>query len=334
MTRHYLMAACAVSALSIAGGSLAQTASTPAARTAAVPSGGGTTIGEIVVTAEKREANIQEVPEAVTAFTAQDRNLKGISTVQDMTNFTPGFTYSSQLDRPAMRGLGRATNIYAADSSVAVYYDDFFSNSTFLVGRDDMLIDQVEILLGPQGTLYGRNAIGGLINTISKRPPDEYGGRSPRDRRQLWLHQVRRHGHGADRPAPGLPPVVYDNNQTQRLVEERRAGHAARRRRAARPLCGLPAGVQERQRRHLVRHLCRRLQRRSRRPGLAAGHADGGLLRHGPHRHQSDRLQSQLPLRRRRGAGIGRWPDRNQQSDRHQRQHSRLRPCDHDRYHV
>ncbi len=180
MTRTRLLMTCAFSALTIsglamAGGALAQTAPPPA-RPSPPAAQAETTIGEIVVTAEKREANIQDVPEAVSAFTAQDRNIKGIETVQDLTDFTPGFTYSSQLDRPAMRGLSRATNIYAQDSSVAVYYDDFFSNSTFLVGRDDMLIDQVEILLGPQGTLYGRNSIGGLINTISKRPTDDYTG--------------------------------------------------------------------------------------------------------------------------------------------------------------
>ncbi len=149
---------------------------TAPAKPAIAPAPDVSTVGEIVVTAEKREANIQDVPEAVSAFTAKDRNLKGIETVQDLTDFTPGFTYSSQLDRPAMRGLSRATNIYAQDSSVAVYYDDFYSNSSFLVGRDDMLIDEVEILLGPQGTLYGRNSIGGLINTISKHPTDDYTG--------------------------------------------------------------------------------------------------------------------------------------------------------------
>jgi iron complex outermembrane receptor protein len=172
------MAACAVGALALGGGAWAQTTPAPAARPAAPARQAeqGTTIGEIVVTAEKREANLQDVPEAVTAFTAQDRNVKGIQTIQDMTDFTPGFTYSSQLDRPAMRGLARNTNIYLADSSVAVYNDDLFTNSTFYVGRDDMLIDQVEILVGPQGTLYGRNAIGGLINTISKRPTDELSG--------------------------------------------------------------------------------------------------------------------------------------------------------------
>jgi iron complex outermembrane receptor protein len=179
MKRQVWLMSGAVGALLLAGGPvLAQTAKAPAtpAAPAASAADQGTTIGEIVVTAEKREANLQEVPEAVTAFTAKDRNTKGIETIQDLTDFTPGFTYSSQLDRPAMRGLVRSTNVLLADSSVAVYYDDFFSSSTFLVGRDDMLIDQVEILEGPQGTLYGRNSIGGLINTISKRPTDDLSG--------------------------------------------------------------------------------------------------------------------------------------------------------------
>jgi iron complex outermembrane receptor protein len=168
----------AVGALTFsAGAAFAQAA--PAAAAAPAPASAAppvATVGEIVVTAEKREANIQDVPEAVSAFTAKARDVKGIETVQDISDFTPGLVYSSQLDRPAIRGLARSTNIYLADSSVAVYYDDFYSNSTFLVGRDDMLIDQVEVLVGPQGTLYGRNAIGGLINTISKRPTDELSG--------------------------------------------------------------------------------------------------------------------------------------------------------------
>ncbi len=149
----------------------AQAQTRPAAATAS-----STTIEELVVTAERREQSLQDVPVAVTAFSARQRAIEGITTVQDITNYTPGLTYSSQLDRPVIRGLARNNNIYLSDSAVAVYYDDFFSNSTFLVGRDDMLIDQVEVLLGPQGTLYGRNAVGGLINTLSKHPSDTFGG--------------------------------------------------------------------------------------------------------------------------------------------------------------
>jgi iron complex outermembrane receptor protein len=214
MRKNTLFMACAIGALSVASGVFAQAAA-PASRSAAAAGDTGTTIGEIVVTAEKREANLQEVPEAVTAFTAQDRNIKGISTVQDMTNFTPGLTYSSQLDRPAMRGLSRSTNIYAADSSVAVYYDDFFSNSTFLVGRDDMLIDQVEVLVGPQGTLYGRNAIGGLINTISKKPQDEFGGEVRAIAGNYGYTKFEATVTGPLAPHLDARISMYDENQTQ-----------------------------------------------------------------------------------------------------------------------
>jgi iron complex outermembrane receptor protein len=79
------------------------------------------TIEELVVTAERRSANLQDVPVAVTAFSARQRAIEGITTVQDMTNFTPGLTYSSQLDRPVIRGLARNNNIYLSDSAVAVY---------------------------------------------------------------------------------------------------------------------------------------------------------------------------------------------------------------------
>jgi len=134
------------------------------------------TIQEVVVTAEKRSVNIQQVPIAVTAFTSKERALIGINSVQDMTNFTPGLTYSSQLDRPVIRGLSRSTNVYLADSAVGVYDNDLFTNSSYLAGRDDMIVDQVEVLSGPQNTLYGRNSIGGVINTHSRRPSDTFGG--------------------------------------------------------------------------------------------------------------------------------------------------------------
>jgi iron complex outermembrane recepter protein len=167
--KHALLASSAMLVAALGASAHAQTR--PATGAAS-----STTIEELVVTAERRSANLQDVPVAVTAFSAKERAIEGITTVQDMTNFTPGLTYSSQLDRPVMRGLARNNNIYLSDSAVAVYYDDFFSNSTYLVGRDDMVIDQVEVLLGPQGTLYGRNAVGGLINTLSKRPTEDFGG--------------------------------------------------------------------------------------------------------------------------------------------------------------
>jgi len=172
VTKRVLLLTCAVTALSsLAGMAMAQA---PAAAPAASET--SSTVGEVIVTAEKRSVNVQQVPVAISAFTAKQRNLEGITTIQDITNFTPGLTYSSQLDRAAMRGLARLSNTLSADSSVAVYNDDLYSTSTFLVGLDDLFISQVEIERGPQGTLYGRNAIGGLINTVSRRPTDDWSG--------------------------------------------------------------------------------------------------------------------------------------------------------------
>ena len=163
MNKRLLLLTCAVGAFS----SLAGVASAaPAAAGAAADQG----LTEVVVTAEKREQSLQQVPVAISAFTSKERDIKGIETIQDITNFTPGLTYSTQLDRTNMRGLGRLTNQLSADSAVAVYSDDFFTTSTTEAGRDTLFVDRVEVLRGPQGTLYGRNAIGGVINIISKRP--------------------------------------------------------------------------------------------------------------------------------------------------------------------
>jgi len=131
------------------------------------------TIDELVVTAEKREQSLQDVPVAISAFTSKQRDLVGISTVQDLTNFTPGFVYQSSNDRASMRGIGRLTNVHAVDGAVSIYIDGLFTTSTVLAGGPPLDVARVEILRGPQGTLYGRNAIGGTVNVISVRPTKE-----------------------------------------------------------------------------------------------------------------------------------------------------------------
>ncbi|OYU68553.1 MAG: hypothetical protein CFE28_00190 [Alphaproteobacteria bacterium PA2] len=133
---------------------------------------GGTTIEELVVTAEKREQSLQDVPVAISAFTSKQRDLVGISTIQDLTNFTPGFVYQSANDRASMRGIGRLTNVHSVDGAVSIYIDGLFTTSTVLAGGPPLETDRVEILRGPQGTLYGRNAIGGTVNVITARPTD------------------------------------------------------------------------------------------------------------------------------------------------------------------
>jgi iron complex outermembrane receptor protein len=158
-------------ALGTAAHAQTKTAATAAAAAPAAES--GATIEELVVTAEKRAQSLQDVPIAISAFTSERRDLVGINTIQDMTNFTPGLEYSSQLDRISLRGVGRLTNVQAADPGVATYSDGVYTSSTVEAGKTPLFVDRVEVLRGPQGTLYGRNSIGGAINVISKRPTED-----------------------------------------------------------------------------------------------------------------------------------------------------------------
>ena len=157
--RNHLLLSSALAAAAISGSANAQAVNV---------------IEELVVTAEKREQSLQDVPVAISAFTSKQRDLVGVNSVQDLTNFTPGFTYQSGNDRASMRGIGRLTNVHAVDGAVSIYIDGLFTTSTVLAGGPPLDVDRVEILRGPQGTLYGRNAIGGTVNVISVRPTDDF----------------------------------------------------------------------------------------------------------------------------------------------------------------
>ncbi len=104
--RFHLLAASSLVGVAVAGAAHAQSA-------------GGNMIEELVVTAEKREQSLQDVPVAVSAFTSERRDLIGISSVQDITNFTPGLAYSAGTDRISLRGIGRLTNNLASEPGVA-----------------------------------------------------------------------------------------------------------------------------------------------------------------------------------------------------------------------
>jgi iron complex outermembrane receptor protein len=146
------------------------------AHAAAAPDAGAADEGiqEIVVTAEKRTENLETVPVAISAYTSKTRDLIGIETIQDMTNYTPGLTYATSLDRAYIRGVGRETNNLATQPGVATYADNVYNSSVVAASGDSLFIDRVEIQRGPQGTLYGRNSIAGTINSISKRPTQDW----------------------------------------------------------------------------------------------------------------------------------------------------------------
>ncbi len=128
---------------------------------------------EIVVTAEKRSVNLQDVALPISAYTSDVRQIAGIDTLQDFANFTPGLSYSASNDRVFIRGIGRQTNTNGSDPGVSTYTDGIYDSSTASIAASDFFIERVEVLRGPQGTLYGRNSIGGAINAISRRPTEE-----------------------------------------------------------------------------------------------------------------------------------------------------------------
>jgi iron complex outermembrane recepter protein len=129
---------------------------------------------EIVVTAERREQSLQDVPLSITAFGDDLRDRVGIQSIQDMANFAPGVSYNTFTDRPSIRGIGRQSNFFSLDSPVANYFDGVYTSSVQDAQRRPIFIERTEILRGPQGALSGRGSIAGAINTISKRPRDAF----------------------------------------------------------------------------------------------------------------------------------------------------------------
>jgi iron complex outermembrane receptor protein len=107
----------------------------PAAAAAAAPNEEGG-IQEIVVTAEKRAENLEQVPDAITAITSKQRDLIGIETFQDITNFTPGLAYNTYLDRAFIRGVGRNTNNLSTQAGVATYSDGQYNTSVVAASGD------------------------------------------------------------------------------------------------------------------------------------------------------------------------------------------------------
>jgi iron complex outermembrane receptor protein len=165
MFRHALLVSCASGALSVGGGAaVAATAQSEASST------GAASVTEIVVTAEKREQNLQVVPIAISTFSGAKRDAIGINSIQDMTNFTPGLTYSTSTDRITLRGVGRTTNVLSADAPVANYDDGLYETFAVAAGRSSLELANVEIERGPQGTLGGRNALAGSLDEITNKP--------------------------------------------------------------------------------------------------------------------------------------------------------------------
>ncbi len=137
---------------------------------------------EIVVTAEKRTEKLQQVPIAVTAFTAQALQDRNIQEVAGLARLTPNvnldtaspFGGSNQVLSASIRGIGQDDFAINLDPGVGIYVDGIYYARTIGANANLLDVDRVEILKGPQGTLFGRNTIGGAISIVTRKPGDDF----------------------------------------------------------------------------------------------------------------------------------------------------------------
>ena len=149
----------------------AETAATPDQQAGAT-SGQG--LGDIIVTAQRRSENLQRVPLAITAFTGAALTQNGIHDLSGIATRTPGLTFSPFAPGQniiALRGVSSNDDGAGTDNSVAVFVDGVYSGRVSNVNPDLVDVQSVEVLRGPQGTLYGKNTIGGAI-VINTTLPD------------------------------------------------------------------------------------------------------------------------------------------------------------------
>ena len=151
------------------------------AANAAITSAAEFTMEEVIVTAQKKAESMQDTPISMTALRADDIEARGVVNIIDLFTATPGL---SGFEAPSargsvslnLRGVGSGNpNSISTDPANAVYIDGIFLGKSAGNGVDVMDLERIEVLMGPQGTLYGRNSTGGAINMITKKPSDEMG---------------------------------------------------------------------------------------------------------------------------------------------------------------
>ncbi|MDI1364341.1 MAG: TonB-dependent receptor, partial [bacterium] len=141
------------------------------------------TLDEVLVTAERQTRNLQTTPVAVTAVSGEQLAARGVQSIYGLQNLVPSLSIGQQTNGGGagaavffLRGLGQARSGNGSEPAVALYLDDFYypaGSANILKALD---LEQVEVLRGPQGTLFGRNTIGGAIRYQTKKPSDQLGG--------------------------------------------------------------------------------------------------------------------------------------------------------------
>ncbi|MEE9330423.1 MAG: TonB-dependent receptor [Parvularculaceae bacterium] len=134
-------------------------------------------LDEIVITAQKRAQSIQDVPIAITALDTEQLENSGVNDIKDLINIAPGLMVTTTTNDTSttarIRGIGTVGDNTGLESSVGVFVDGVYRNRNGVGFNDLGEIDRVEILRGPQGTLFGKNTSAGVLHVITKKPDYE-----------------------------------------------------------------------------------------------------------------------------------------------------------------
>jgi len=163
-------------AMCLASPSLAQTTPTAPAAPSQPSDQEATSVGDVVVTANRREQAVNNVGLTIQAASGEELTQRGVSSVADLTKLVPGFTFTQSIySTPVftLRGIGLYDATFGAAPSVAIYTDQIPRNVPVMSDALDLDIQRLEVLKGPQGTLFGQSATGGAINYIVNKPTDE-----------------------------------------------------------------------------------------------------------------------------------------------------------------
>lgn len=172
MTKGFIVSGCALAAIAIA---------LPARAQDVPPAGEGQGIADIVVTAQRRAESVQDVPIAISAFSAEQLEAQGVSNTLALGQYVPNLVAQNNTGLGSanayfLRGLGNTETIATFDPPVGTYVDDIYISRQNANNLSLFDVERVEVLRGPQGTLFGRNTTGGAINVIMRKPGDAIGG--------------------------------------------------------------------------------------------------------------------------------------------------------------
>lgn len=180
MTNRVVFAAASALGIVLASPALAQSAP-PAAPVASDQGQDDSQLNDIIVTAQRRAESVQDVPIAVSAFSSDQLRATGVSSALDLGALVPNLiaqnnTGLGSANAYYLRGLGNTETIATFDPPVGTYVDDIYLSRQNANNLNLFDVERVEVLRGPQGTLFGRNTTGGAVNVILRQPGKELGG--------------------------------------------------------------------------------------------------------------------------------------------------------------